>query len=192
VDEVVTVLCDAFHDYPVMRHVIGPAPEDHAGRLRTLIEYFVARRVLRNEPMIGIDDASELVAVAIMTPPGRREAPPALAEQRERVWSALGDAARERYEHLSKIWQRVAITEPNLHLNLIGVRGKYAGCGLGRRLLDHVHDMSLADPESAGVTLTTENPDNVRFYEHFGYRQVRHELVADGLETWWFFRPDVG
>jgi hypothetical protein len=40
IEHAVTVLCDAFHDYPVMRYVLGPLV-DYDYRLRTLIGFFV-------------------------------------------------------------------------------------------------------------------------------------------------------
>ena len=54
-EEVVSVFCDAFHDYPVMRQVLGPAAR-YDTRLRTLIGLFVSGRVFRSEPLLGIRD----------------------------------------------------------------------------------------------------------------------------------------
>jgi len=187
-EDAVTVLCDAFHDYPVMRYVIGDAAGDYDAHLRELIGFFVAARVLRNEPMIAIFDNAKAVAVAIMTPPGQREAAAEITERRERVWHMLGDEARARYDNLGATWQRVGVTEPNLHLNMIGVLHSYAGAGLGRRLLERVHEMSEADPASTGVSLTTEDAGNVALYRYFGYEIVGREHATDTLETWGFFR----
>jgi len=53
-----------------------------------------------------------------------------------------------------------------------------------------VHRMSQADADSAGVTLTTEDENNIALYEHFGYHVVGHDVVVPGLETWGFFRRD--
>lgn len=51
--------------------------------------------------------------------------------------------------------------------------------------------MSRADPESAGVSLTTETPRNLPFYEHFGYRILGQGETPDGkLRSWTLFRPD--
>ena len=189
-DEIVAVLCDAFHDYPVMRHVLGTTPDDYGVRLRTLIGLFVAARMLRKEPAIGIADGGSLLAVATTTPPGHRDAPRAFLDLREQTWATLGDGPRERYERLGELWQHVAVTEPNLHLNMIGVCGSHTGSGLGRRLLDAVHELSHQDAESTGVSLTTEHKANVPLYEHFGYHIVGHVRIADGLESWGFFRPN--
>lgn len=186
-EAVVDVLVEAFRDYPVMRHVLGPAPFE---ALRTLIGFFVSARVLRHEPMLGIRSGPTLVAAALVTPPGTREAPPALAERREAVWTQLGSKARERYEALGAVWRQFAIPEANYHLNMIGVRDSHAGRGLGRRVIDRVHEISRRDPDSAGVTLTTETPRNVPLYEHLGYRVIGHVRLTDELETWGFFRPD--
>jgi ribosomal protein S18 acetylase RimI-like enzyme len=72
---------------------------------------------------------------------------------------------------------------------MIGVRRAYAGTGLGRRLLESVRRLSEEDPQSAGVSLTTENPRNVELYRHFGYEVVGHASVGPGLETWGMFLP---
>lgn len=188
--EVVTTLCDAFWDYPVMRHVLAQSPGDYRTNLTTLVGFFVAARVWRGEPMIGIMKDRQLTAAAIMTPPGDRPVPPEMTAQRERVWRQLGSEAEKRYQHLGEVWPKVGVTAPNLHLNMIGVRREQAGAGLGGMLLAKVHAMSSADAESTGVSLTTEIATNVPFYEYFGYRMVGHEPVVEGLETWGFFRAD--
>ena len=189
-DDVVAVLCDAFHDYPVMRYVIGDAADDYDVRLRELLGFFVAARVLRREPMIAVSDGDQIVAVAIMTPPGQREAPQEFFERRERVWHMLGTDAQGRYDEFGVVWQLVGVTEPNLHLNMIGVRRSHTGAGLGRILLDRVHEMSEEDSSSTGVSLTTEDVRNVPLYRYFGYEAVGHQNITDGLETWGFFRPN--
>lgn len=53
VPEVVAVLAEAFSDYPVMRFVLG-LEGDYAGRLATLITFFVRARVLRGETVLGV------------------------------------------------------------------------------------------------------------------------------------------
>lgn len=189
-DEVVTVLCDAFHDYPVMRYIISDAADDYDTRLRELIGFFVAARVLRNEPMIAVSDGEQVVAVATMTPPGQREAPQEFFDRRERVWHMLGTDAQARYDEFGTVWQLVGVTEPNLHLNMIGVRRSHTGAGLGRILLDRVHEMSEEDSASTGVSLTTEDVRNVPLYRYFGYETVGHQNITDGLDTWGFFRPN--
>jgi len=191
-DAAIAALADSFADYPVMQYVLGHRP-DYRRRLLTLIGFFVGARVLRNEPVLGIRDrAGELAAVAIMTLPREIPEPEELTQRRERVWAELGAPERERYQAYGEACRPFTIPEPHHHLNMIGVRPSHAGQGLARMLLEAVHELALRDQPSAGVSLTTETPQNVPFYQHFGYRLLGHARVTEGLETWGFFRPNQG
>jgi GNAT superfamily N-acetyltransferase len=190
IEDAITVLCDAFYDYPVMRHVLGP-DGNYDRRLRTLIGLFVSARVFRDEPVLGVyDRTGTLSAAAIVSLPGQPESPEALATRREEVWAELGVAERARYEAYGAACAQFTVASPHYHLNMIGVRRSHAGRGLARKLLESVHRLSDADRGSAGVSLTTETERNLPLYEYFGYRRLGHTVVGDGLETWAFFRPE--
>lgn len=188
--ETVDALCEAFHDYPVMRYGVGDAGAQYGRFLREMIHVFVSSRVLREDPILGIEDAGRLVAIATITAPEERPVPAEFPAIRDSMWDILGPAARARYEVLVAVWERLAVSGIHHHVNMLGVRRSYAGRGLGGRLLRQVHAMSLAHPTSTGVTLSTEDPKNVALYQHCGYQVFGHERVTDSLETWQFFRPD--
>jgi ribosomal protein S18 acetylase RimI-like enzyme len=188
--EAVEVLCDSFRDYPVFPYVIGEVGDEYEHRLKTLIGYFVAVRFYRDEPVLALSDGGKTAAVAILTPPVQRESPAKLAEHREAVWHELGADARARYEGMGESWQEFAIAEPHYHLNMIGVSSSHSGRGLGRLLLDAGHEMSQSDPESRGVSLTTEIESNVGLYLHFGYELVGHVKGDEAPDTWVFYRRD--
>lgn len=187
-DEIVAVFCDAFHDYPVMRHVLGPG-DRYDTRLRTLIGLFVNGRVFRKEPLLGIrDDAGRLIGAATMTLPESPDPPALLIAHRDAVWQELGQDARARYEAFTTATQRFAIGARHHHLNMIGVSRSRQGQGLAAALLAAVHARTDSDPDSAGTSLSTEHPPNVPLYQHFGYRVVGQARVADDLTTWVLFR----
>jgi GNAT superfamily N-acetyltransferase len=190
--EVVDVLADAFHDYPVMRYAIGEAGQDYDRRLNRLIGLFVSGRVLRGHPILAIEEAGRVVAVATLTPPGEHPEPHELRTMWDEVWRDLGNDVKDRLERLIAVWKRLEIPGPQYHLNMLGVRRSRAKQGLGRRLLDAVHERSRIDPASAGVSLSTEDPNNVPLYQHCGYEIRGYERVSDELETWVLFRPDTG
>ncbi len=192
VPEIVAVFSDAFRDYPVMRNVLGSAsPYDQ--RLDRLVELFVSGRAHRNEPMLGIRDATGmLVAAATMTLPAVQDPPATFVALRESIWTELGAPARAAYEAFVAATQQFPIPPPHYHLNMIGVRRSHQGSGRARTLLDAVHALSDAAGESSGVSLTTEVPANVELYRHFGYHVVGHARVAADLETWVLFRPRPG
>lgn len=186
-DGLVDLFCDAFHAYPVMRFVVGDAPEGFDDRLRQLIGYFVSRRLAHGAPMFGVFDDGTLVGAATTTLPNEPEMPPSVQARAAALWSAIGDDARDRYDAYALATKTFAVTDPHHHLNMIGVRRAYQRRGLSRPLLEAVAGLAADDPASVGVTLTTEYPPNVRLYEHFGYRVIGHARVSPGLETWGLF-----
>ena len=191
-DDAVAVLCDAFRDYPVMRFVLGSKP-DYGQRLTTLIGLFVAARILRQEPLLGVrDEAGTLVGAAVVTLPGDRSSPEALSLQREAVWRELGAEERARYDRFSRSGSEFSIESPHHHLNMIGVRRSHGGRGVGRTLLEAVHGLAEQDPDSGGVTLTTEDARNLSLYQKFGYRLLGRSAVDQSLDSWSFYRPRTG
>jgi GNAT superfamily N-acetyltransferase len=189
VGEVVSVLCESFFEYPVMRHVLGPEG-DYSSRLERLVTFFVMARVLREEVLLGVRRPGGLIAAALVSYPVARPSPPALATLRDRTWAELGTETRVRYEAFGEATAGFEVEAPHIHLNMIGVRRAAQGQGLGRAVLDAVHGLSTRDANSTGVTLTTEVESNVTLYEHFGYELVGRTQVGSAFTTWGFFRPD--
>ena len=186
--DVVEVLGEAFRDYPVMRHVLGPAG-DYDARLPILVTLFASGRSSRGEPMLGVRGADgRLLAAALVTPPDSVAAPEQLLDLRERTWERLGSDARQRYDAFANACNRLGIDTPHHHLNMIGVRRAHQGSGLARRLLEAVHELARNDPDSAGVSLTTEHAPNLALYQRFGYRITGELQVAADLRTWTLFR----
>lgn len=187
-DEVIDVFADAFHDYSLMQWVVGPEG-DVAGRVRRLIAFFVSRRVMRGGPLLGVVDGTRLVGAAALTSPVEPAPPPGITALEIAVWKDLGETARERYQTYADTTSPFFMgVGRHLHLNMIGVRGSHKGQGLARPLLETVHRMADADPNSSGVSLTTERARNVKLYEHFGYSVIAHKTVSDEVETWGLFR----
>ena len=183
--QVVDVLCEAFRDYPVMRYVLGDA-HDYERRLQQMIGLFVAARALRDDVMLGFHHGAELVAVATTSDPAA-PAHPDFARLRDEVWASLGADALERYQHCVAAWESLASHAPQLHINMLGVRDAVRGTGLGRRLVAAVHALAGNDARCTGVSLTTETPANVPFYQHLGYQIIGEAGIAPGLRTWSFF-----
>jgi ribosomal protein S18 acetylase RimI-like enzyme len=185
------VLVEAFHDYPVMHHVLGSVTDDYESRLERLVEYFVACRILRGEPVLGIDAGGRLIAAALVSDP-LAPSPPEVAEAREALWAELGSEARSRYEVFGAAVGPLLPGRPRLHLNMIGVRGAARGRGLARVLLDHVHLLASGTKGCQGVSLTTEDAANLPLYRRIGYVETGRARVAPDLETWAMFRRTGG
>jgi ribosomal protein S18 acetylase RimI-like enzyme len=81
--------------------------------------------------------------------------------------------------------------EPHFYLLILAVHPDFQGSGCGRTLLWFLQARSEKDPRSKGVCLETENPTNVPFYAHIGYRVTAVNRYAD-LEIITLFRSGQG
>jgi len=189
VAEVVSVLSESFFDYPVMRFVLG-TEHDYSDRLERFVSFFVMARVLRDEILLGVRDPIGLRASALVSHPSGRPSPAQLGVLREETWAQLGAEARSRYESFGAATAPFAIDAAHIHLNMIGVRSSAQGQGLGRVVLDAVHELSASDEASTGVTLNTELQSNLPLYERFGYEVIGSASVESAFTTWTMFRRD--
>ena len=128
-DDIVSVMCDAFHDYPVMRFIVGEVTATTTIACVSSSAYFVYRRVALNAPVFGMVDRGSVVAAATMTPPAEPEMPAEVIARRDAAWAALGDEARLRYEAYAAATKPFTIASPHHHLNMIGVRHAHMGQG---------------------------------------------------------------
>ena len=113
-----------------------------------------------------------LAAVALVSYPCGWPSPPELGVIQEETWGELGVGARRRYGSFGAATAGLGVEAEYIHLNMIGVRRSAQGLGLGRTVMDAVHDVSASNPSSTGVTLSTALESNVPLYEHFGYKVV--------------------
>lgn len=188
IPEVVAVLCAAFRHYPVMRYVLGPASASDG--LQRLVGLFVSARRFRDETFVGVRSGERLLAAGMVSASPERPVPGALRDLQRSTWAYLGDDARVRYERFVLAASPLVPETPHLHLNMIGVHPDAQGRGLGRAILDHVHRLSLDDPTSAGVGLSTEVAANVALYRHVGYECLGFARVEEAFTTWAMFRRD--
>ena len=72
--------------------------------------------------------------------------------------------------------------EPHMYLALLGVDPSAQGNGIGRQLLQPRLD--YCDENSLPVYLETQKPDNLPFYERFGFK-VRDTVAFDKSPTLW-------
>ena len=187
-DSALNILCAAFHDYPVMRYVIGEADPEYDGKLRVLIGFFVEARLTRNIPLIGLYDANELFGIAVVSPPKEIPVPPELAECRARVERRLGREAMARFDRYNEACEATDPGHVAHYLGMVGVRPDAQGRGIGRQLIDAVKDRARSHPESTGITLNTECESNLPLYEKVGFLKGS-ETDFGPLHTWSFYWP---
>jgi GNAT superfamily N-acetyltransferase len=188
--EALDVLCESFRDYPVMRYVLGTTP-DYERRLEVLLGFFLHARILRKEPILAVMGDGGITAVGLVSDPAGPASPAELTEARDRTWAELGADAHGRYDAFAAACQPLLSRAPRLHLNMLGVRRSEQRKGLGRAVLQSVHQLAVEHPTATGVSLTTESRDNLPFYRSAGYAVTGQTAVTTSLATWALFRPNA-
>jgi ribosomal protein S18 acetylase RimI-like enzyme len=194
-EQVIDVLAAAFHDYPVMRYALSDAVAEYDQRLRELIGFFCDVRFIHDWPVLGIwrgqgdGEGQELVAAALVTAPGEVAESPELRRKHLRLARVIGRDAFERMAHYERASSGQEPEDLHYFLGMLGVAPGHQGSGYGRLLLEHIQTMSEADQVSTGVSLSTEDPSNVPYYERAGYRVIGEADVGD-IHTWCMFRPN--
>lgn len=79
--------------------------------------------------------------------------------------------------------------EPHWYLALLGVEPSQQGHGLGSALLKPV--LERCDTDITPAYLETQKPENLPFYERFGFRVLNEVRCADSPPVWLMWRdPD--
>jgi GNAT superfamily N-acetyltransferase len=179
------VLARAFHDDPVSMWIM---PHDST-RAVNLNRFFGA--VTRHHHLAGggvevAYDGSAIGAAALWDPPGRWKQTP--REQLMMVPSFIRGFGLRRnvgrkFAQLLELMKRHHPEEPHWYLAVIGsdpmVRGKGFGQVLMRSRLDRV------DAEHAPAYLESSKPENVPYYQRFGFEVTGEIVLPDGGPTLW-------
>lgn len=72
--------------------------------------------------------------------------------------------------------------EPHWYLPLIGVDPAFQGAGIGTALLQH--RLRMCDTDAIPAYLETQKPENVPYYQRFGFT-VRSTIEHPGCPTLW-------
>jgi GNAT superfamily N-acetyltransferase len=179
------VLGRAFYDDPVSMWI---TPDDKQ-RAAHLTKFFGA--VTRHHHLAGggvevAHDESAIGAAALWDPPGRWKQTP--REQLMMVPSfirgfGLRLSVGRKFGDLLELMKRHHPEEPHWYLAVIGsdptVRGKGFGQLLMRSRLDRV------DAEHAPAYLESSKPENVPYYERFGFEVTGEIILPDGGPVLW-------
>lgn len=184
------ILAESFRHYPVMRHVLPGNGAERDRQLIALCEFFAGVRFARAEPVIGAMVGRRLVGTALVSDPCAGASPPEVARMRRALWEDLGEDARQRYEAYGEASGPLIPDLPRLHLNMVGVLDVQRGSGVGRKLVGEVHRLAIAHPSAEGVSLTTEDPANLPFYQRLGYSEIGCGKITEDLTTWVLYRPN--
>jgi len=179
----------AMRDNPLHVRAYGP---DAAGREHLLTRQFsnsLARLLDTHGTILGAfdpDAPATLLGAAAFVPPGHCQ-PSAAARVRSvpALVGGTGIARAWRTLRWAHEWSRRDPETTHWHLGPVGVDRHLQGRGIGTTLL-HAFCERM-DARRATAYLETDKPENVPFYERFGFQVVADATVL-GVPNWFMIR----
>ena len=185
------VMANAFADAPRFRFLIPSAGRRQAklrwywrATIRACLHSGCVVHVIRGE-----SGKPAVRAVAIWEPPGQGEHSPRTLV-RSGLWAApikLGLSAYWRRRALSPVLSALDSPQPCWYLNAIGVDPSEQRTGLGTALLRPM--LVRIDEDGLPSFLDTSAPDNLGYYERFGFRVMAESKLPNGIPLWGMTRP---
>ena len=182
------IVARGMRDNPIHVCALGPDPEVRSARLSRL--FALAFPILfANGIVLGAFDGATLVGVAGMVPPGRcRLSVRDRLMLLPRMLQAIGFAAFRRVGRWLGAWGRQDIAEPHWHLGPVAVDRHLQGGGIGTVLMSEY--CARLDSDDAVGYLETDKPQNVTFYQKFGFQTIAGAQILDTPN--WFMRRPAG
>ena len=84
-------------------------------------------------------------------------------------------------------WKKRDPGKPHWHLSLIGVATELQGKGIGSQMMQFYCD--IIDKDRIEAYHETDRPENVPFYERFGFSVVGEEMI-NGVKNWYMLRSN--
>lgn len=182
VKELAHALGRAFFEDPVMTWMIP----DAGRRAKGLPIIFAA--MARHQFMVagGTAIAAEgpiVAAAALWAPPGRwKVGRSAAVRMLPALFRVLG-SGYSRGKQLDELMKANHPEEPHWYLAVIGSDPTYRAQGFGHALM--ASRLDRIDAEHAPAYLESSNPDNIPYYERFGFEVTGEIEVPDGGPTLW-------
>jgi GNAT superfamily N-acetyltransferase len=163
--------------------------EVHEHRVMPIFLGAMIRDASKHGQVWAARDGERVVGSASWLPPG---ALPRGQRREARIYAACARAltfGRNRRVglRLLDLVEKHHPTEPHWYLAVLGVDPRLQGRGLGRALVQPVLDR--CDREIVPAYLETQKPENLPFYERFGFR-VTDEIGVPGSPSVWLMWRD--
>ena len=83
-------------------------------------------------------------------------------------------------------WAKKDPKKPHWHLDPIGVTPDLQGQGIGSQMMEYY--CNYVDKLGMAAYHETDRPENIKFYERFGFQVIGEEMIID-FPNWYMWRP---
>jgi ribosomal protein S18 acetylase RimI-like enzyme len=179
----VGVLARGMRDNPMHVAAYGDDPDrrerSHARLMRALFRHFPAQ-----QPICAVRDRT-LLGVTGVAPVGTCQPSPLQRLKLLPTVLALGPGSAARVGRWISRWAKRDLEEPHVHLGPVAVDAHLRRQGIGSLMMGE-HCRRLDAAGEIGY-LETDKPENVGFYQRFGFEVIGEEPVI-GVQTWYMRR----
>ncbi len=180
-----TLLARGMRDNPTHIEAFG---EDVAKRERRLGALFgaVLPLVARKGVLIGAFREGALLGIAGLAEPGEcRPSGHESLRMLPRLLPRVGPASLVRMGAWMRVWARRDPAERHWHLGPVAVDRPLQRQGIGSAILEEV--CARMDDRGSLLYLETDKPENVRFYQRYGFETIGQTPVL-GVTNWFMMR----
>ncbi|HEY6365420.1 MAG TPA: GNAT family N-acetyltransferase [Candidatus Binatia bacterium] len=179
-DAAISLLSEAFVTNPLHVAAFGPQRIDQ----NRLFFRIGLRHMFAGQAFVARVNGQVLGYVHFNASPHCLPAPEEIPTAAATVLRPLGAAIPNVINWFAR-WCHLDPDEPHVHLGPIGVTPGLQGRGVGTALMNRYIE-HLKQEQSAGY-LETDRPENVEFYQKFGF-VVQHQEQLIGTPTWYMWR----
>jgi len=186
-----SLLYHSYRNEPTFRYLLNAERPGYRQRIRATIRELIFLHFERGETVLGVlDKASQrLLGVVFVSDVGLKMDISQQLRWRLKMTLTAGFEATRRF---ISYYNDVQSSLPDKHhrlVSLIGIHPEFQKRGLGRMLMEAVHELTEKDHESIGLFLDTGNTRYLSFYESLGYRSFAELPLGELTETV-LFRPN--
>ena len=188
IEEALDATARGMRDNPLTVAIFGDGPEQRRQRFRRLIGGVAGALDWGSNMLVARDTDGEIAGVCNMMPPG--ECLPSPSQQLRMLPSLLsnGPYIAGRTMRWLAVWTKRDPAKRHWHLGPLVVDAHLQGMGVGGRLMQVFCAQMDAAREDA--YLETDKPENVSFYERFGFEVIGEQKVFGVTNYFMLRRPE--
>jgi ribosomal protein S18 acetylase RimI-like enzyme len=185
VDDVAGAFARAFEGDPVF---VWAFPDERTSLRRMIAMNKAMIPPMFKVPFMELYTTDDHAGLAIWAGPEQWEAPTrAMLPAVPRLLRAMGVGSAKKFVALMGALKKVHPHEPHWYLAGLGTDPSKQGTGVGSALVRHV--LGRCDAEKLPAYLETQKPENVPYYEKFGFRVTGEiDIPLGGPHMWLMWR----
>jgi ribosomal protein S18 acetylase RimI-like enzyme len=185
ISEASLLLCKAFINTPFTGAIMGGNSEKHRKMLTMGFRSMIEKRP--GEKVVAKDGERIVGVIRMVKWPQCQDSIPKGLEKLPMILFARKTASK--FFEARRVWGEHDPKKPHWHVDPIGVLPEYQGKGVGSKLMEYY--CKKVDAENMPAYHETDQTQNVKFYEKFGYKVIKIEPNL-GIKNWYLWREPNG